>query len=660
MGVPVWVTASHLGSVPYGIYFEKQIRANDAINYTFISGNFPSGISLSINGKLSGNPTINDPNSENPVYTYTFVLRATSSTNQSVDRTFTLSVTFGSVFVPTTVDQTGVRYTANYYQYQIFRGTVNTATGIFWRLESGQLPPSVNLSGNGMISGFMTGVSTTAIPLARESFLNPQQLIQTGSLSQTAWDNWLRSYLGQGQEYDYQFSVVLSNGMDAAELSLTVRIIYTKIPQDSSWFQVNQIPFDPDQYYFFVAVSDDDYIIWDSQPNLGSINNGAVSDLSVAAHSYSGKPVQYIMKPAYFSRLPQQLSLLNNGLMIGRVSFKTYQDDPNLIPLNDNYSFTVRAYTSDNFTYGERTFNLHVNRLHNAPYDNLWVRALAPVQERLDFKDIINDPILVPNEVIYRYNDPWFGRSRHLRFLFGPGLQPDNTGKYSQALENNHYNKTITFGEVRTAVAYDTNLKIKYEVVYLPVIDPLTGSDPVTGNPAGLPNIIDLREQITNYYLDGDQAYYVFRPNGLENMRQQLNQVIGFYSQGVLPDWMTSPQPIPGEIGKFYQPTGFIPAVVLAYTKPGGSDLIAFRLKNAGINFNDFQFEFDRYEFDSAMADEWSDNLGPAVQTVFDNDTTIFENKGTRFIEGAGGHLEEGGELSGDKYLKFPKLGVFL
>lgn len=660
MGVPTWITDNHLGSVPYGIQFEKNLLASDAVSYSFISGNFPVGITLSPTGKLSGTPFVQNPVSDTPVFLYSFTLRATSSTNQISDRTFTLSVVYGNVFVPVKVDQTGVRYTANYYQYQIFRGTVDTANNKFWRLENGQLPPNVSVSANGIISGFMTGVSNTAIPLARESFLDPQQLVQTGSLGQEAWDQWLKEYLAQGQEYDYQFGVYLSNGIDATELALTVRIIYTKIPSTASWFNNNQIAVDPDQYYFFVAVSDDDYIIWESDSNLGSINNGAVSDLSVSARSYSGKTVNYTMKPAYLSRMPQRLSLLNNGLLIGRVSFRTYQDDPTLIPPGDNYSFTVRAYTNDEFTYSERTFNLHVNRLHSAPYDNLWVRAFAPVQERLDFKEIINDPILVPNDVLYRANDPWFGRSRYLRFLFSPGLQPDSIQDYYLAMENNHYNKTITLGEVKTAVAYDNDLNVKYEVVYLPVLDPLSGTDPVTKNSAGLPDTIDLRDQIVNYYLSGNQAYYVFKPNGLDNMRQQLSQVIGFYGQGVLPDWMTSPQPIPGKIGQFYQPTGFIPAVVLAYTVPGGSDLVSFRLRNAGINFNDFQFEFDRYEFDSEMSLEWNNNLGPVIETIFDNDTTVFESKGTRFIEGAGSHLEEGAELGGDKYLKFPKLGVFL
>jgi len=162
--------------------------------------------------------------------------------------------------------------------------------------------------------------------------------------------------------------------------------------------------------------------------------------------------------------------------------------------------------------------------------------------------------------------------------------------------------------------------------------------------------------------LENDRAFYVFKPNGLENMKNQLRQVIGYYGLGILPTWMTSPQPIPGAVGQFYAPTGFIPAVVLAYTNPGGSDLIAFRLRNEKINFNDFRFEFDRYEFDSEMSFNWDagefDNI---VETTFDGDSTIFENRGTRFIEGLDYLPDEDseGELYGDKYLKFPKYGEF-
>jgi len=459
MGAPNWITPTHVGSVRYAEFFEKVLVADEAVSYDLISGTLPGGVTLSSGGVLSGSPVVNSVG-PNPVLLFTFTVRATSATNETVNRTFTLSVVYGTVFVPSNLDQIGVRYTSNYYQYQIFRGTVNSQTNTIWRLESGQMPPNSSLSANGIISGFMTGVATTALPLTRELFLNPNLLTQPGSTSRAAFEEWLRPFLSQGLEYDYQFIITLSNGIDAAEVSLTARIIYTKLPTSNSWFQTNQIAIDPNQYYFFIAVSDNDYIIWETNSDLGSIDNGSVSDLSVVARSYSNKTVNYAMKPAYFSKLPQQVYLMRNGLISGRISFKTYQDDPITIPANDNYSFTIRAYTTDGFSYGEKTFNLHVNRLHQTPYDNLWVRAFSVVEERVKLREILSDPILFPSEAIYRRNDPYFGKAKSLKFLFSPGLQPKSTQEYYTAMENNHYTKNISFGEVRTAVAYDENLNI--------------------------------------------------------------------------------------------------------------------------------------------------------------------------------------------------------
>lgn len=658
MATPIWRTSENLGSVKYGVYFEKVFLASNTYKYELISGQLPVGITLSDNGILSGEPLVDNPTSNTDNFIFTFTVRAVGTTGILVDKVFRLSVIYNDYFIPTNLDQTSVRYSSNNIQYQILRGNVDTSVNRVWRLSSGIMPPNSTISPNGLIEIFTTG---DAIPLIRESFLNSAELIQPGGIGQESWDNWLRSYLYRAQEFDYQFGIELSDPTGIVDLYLTVRVIYTKIPSQGTWFQDNQVQYNPNQYYFFFAISDDDHIQWETLPDLGSINNGSICDLSINAQTDTNKDLYYIVKPGYNSKLPLALVLFSNGIVAGRVSFRTFIDDPENFPAGDNYNFAVRASTLDGFTYGERVFSIHVNRFHERPYDNLWVRAFAPVEERLQFRRIMVNQNYFPDDIIYRPADPWFGKAKSLRFLFSPGLLPENSSEYYQALANNHYDKTVTFGEVKTAVAYDENMNIKYEVVYLPIVDNLQGTDPETRQPKSLPDNIDLRGQIVNYYLLGDQTYFTFTPNGLENMRNQLDQYVGFYEKAVLPEWMTSPQPIPGAIGQFYVPTGFIPAMVLAYTKPGGSDLIAFRLRRDAVNFNEFVFEFDRYEFERELSADWNDDTYSAPQeTVFDNNTTIFEGGGTRFIEGLDSFLGEFPALFGDKYLKFPKNGVFV
>lgn len=662
MGTPVWITTdTNLGTVQHYVPFTKTLSATDTVAYSVVSGALPNGVVLnSTTGVLSGVPVVVNPLSNVPIFVSTFTVRATSSTGDTADKIFKIPVLFFNLWVPPNVSQSRVRFVGNGYQYQIARGTVETATNTYWRLEFGELPPNLILYQNGTLEGTMPGA---ALPLAREQFLRATAP-DIPALSQTAWDTWLKDFLSRPLPQDHQFVVHLSGPTGATQISVTVRVVHTKIPADASWFVSNaeHVTYDPDQYYTFVSVSDNDYINWETPANLGSIPNGAISDLAVSAVNNLGKQIYYFIKPYYTSTLPQQLVLLDNGMLSGRVSFKCHQDDPDNTPANDDYDFTVRAVTADRFTYVERTFRLHVQRVNTVPYHNIWIRSFPTVAERQHLDRILNNEILFPTRLIYRNTDPWFGKIKHLRFLFAPGLNNATAEQYATAMESNHYNKTVLFGEVKTAVCYDENLQVKYEVVYLPIIDNLSITEPGSSNLLSLPDVIDLRSQIKNYYFKDGQPYYIFKPNGLVNMRHRLQDSVGFYNQGIIPGWMTSVQPVPERLGQFYAPPGFIPAVVLAHTVPGGSSVIAFRIKRAGINFNDFKFEFDRYELDKKLSESFSAPSSAVEEaTIFDGNLTKFEDGTTKFNYGVDYilGLTGTGPYVGNKYLKFPKTGAF-
>ena len=136
--------------------------------------------------------------------------------------------------------------------------------------------------------------------------------------------------------------------------------------------------------------------------------------------------------------------------------------------------------------------------------------------------------------------------------------------------------------------------KVKYEVVYISIADPAENADG-----RGPPTLLDLTTQITNPYIAGQQSYTVLYPNSSENMIKQLTDGIGYYDQSSLPPWMISNQPDPTSVSKFRAPLGYTKAVVLAYTKPGASKLIAYRLKQEGITFNNIEFTVDRYLVDN-------------------------------------------------------------
>jgi hypothetical protein len=67
---------------------------------------------------------------------------------------------------------------------------------------------------------------------------------------------------------------------------------------------------------------------------------------------------------------------------------------------------------------------------------------------------------------------------------------------------------------------------------------------------------------------------------------------------------------------------GMTRCVVLAYTVPGASKLIQYRLKSAGVNFNNIFFQTDRYNADYGMLEHY--DLGN--NRFFSNTTVVQAN----------------------------------
>jgi hypothetical protein len=268
----------------------------------------------------------------------------------------------------------------------------------------------------------------------------------------------------------------------------------------------------------------------------------------------------------------------------------------------------------------------------------------------------MENPDLVPHNLLYRPNDPWFGRAREIKFLFAADVNIARPDEYEVWLQNNHSTKSLRFGVPTTAVAYNSQMSIDYEVVYLPVVDEQAPNQ--YNSQLRPPIVIDLRSSIQNYHIRDGQSYYLLRPNALQNMQEVIRTTVGYYDSGLLPAWMTSLQPVPDSPGQFYLPMGLTYAVVLAYTVPGASQIIAHRLSK--FNFNEIGFDFDRYQLDNSLSENYQTSSNSFVSgsqlTVFDNGATILDSNSTKFLQNLEYYRNPG---QGDKYLKFPKSGVF-
>jgi hypothetical protein len=361
-------------------------------------------------------------------------------------------------------------------------------------------------------------------------------------------------------------------------------------------------------------------INWITPRDLGTIENGRVSDLSISAVSTKGKNIQYSLTANSAQRLPQGLKLTTSGLLSGRVSFELFSLDQGTTFLDgtilgeatttfDNtYTFTATASDYDDSVSADRTFTIRVLNRNNTPYEDLYLKALPSKEQRAQFTSIMHNNSIFPPNLIYRNDDPFFGRAKDIKTLFLPGLNPSLLSEYAAAVSTNHYEKRITLGNVKTAVARDSNFNIKYEVVYLEVFDDNTNAD------GQGPADIVYPEIATPYYDYEGNAYTTAYPNSFSNMKDVTVAALGYANKGALPDWMTSRQ-ANGFI------LGFTRAVVLAYTVPGASSLIAYRFAQQNFNVNEIDFTVDRYQVDNI----YSANYDIAAEAFITSSETTFD-----------------------------------
>lgn len=359
-------------------------------------------------------------------------------------------------------------------------------------------------------------------------------------------------------------------------------------------------------------------ITWLTPSDLGVITNGEVSELHVAAISNMGKTLEYRLETG--SNLPQGLSLLSSGLISGRASFEYFSIDSGDTTIDgkstsfDNtHTFYVLAKDFAETVTDIKQFTISIDNYNIRPYENLYITALPLLEERKLFTSIVNNNDIFPSELIYRPTDPWFGRAKNIRSLFLAGLNPSLANQYIAAMQENHFTKAVEFGNIKTARALDNNFKVKYEVVYIDLVDTMTvgisGTDKQRVKPA-----VDISGNKTPWYDTQGNSYTVDYPNTFELMVDDIVNAQGFANEGALPDWMTSPQ-------EDNKPLGFVNAVVLAYTVPGASKLIAYRLNTKGLQFNNIDFIVDRYQLDNQL----SSNFDISINSFITNRETTWD-----------------------------------
>jgi hypothetical protein len=208
---------------------------------------------------------------------------------------------------------------------------------------------------------------------------------------------------------------------------------------------------------------------------------------------------------------------------------------------------------------------------------DIYVRPFLKLSQRKKWENFVrNQTIFIP-EYIYQPNDEDFGVQTDIRMYLEYGIQQLNLGDYTPALERNFYQKKLSFGKIKTAIAKDQTGQHTHDVVYVEVVDNLDG----------------VKQSVTMNNI----TYY---PASIENMRKSLrnltvsgNPII--IDNTKLPDFMKTIQP------GTYRPLGYIKAVVLCYTTPGDGSKIVGRIRTSKFNFNELSFEFNRIIVENSL-----------------------------------------------------------
>jgi len=344
-------------------------------------------------------------------------------------------------------------------------------------------------------------------------------------------------------------------------------------------------------------------VFWSSDSDLGAIINGQESTLFVEA-LHETLPLEY---QQVAGNLPAGVELLSSGILAGRVDFETFNLDSgrttfdaefstrlsNADPLTFDlvYTFTANAYSSDKTVSIFKEFIVSIDKQFNTPFNSIYAKALLNTHDRDAISSMLST---IDFNLLYRLGDENFAAAKNLTYTHAYGLTPANIEDYYLATKLNHYNKQLVLGELKTARALDENGLVQYEVVYSQIIDNLVNpnSESVSSKVDTFTGIINDGSGKSVTVLD-DFVY----PNSLKNMRDNIIDTIGQESK-LLPRWMLSKQ----ENGNIL---GFTPAWVIAYTKPGQSKLLSYQLTNDYLNLNQIDFTVDRFTLENRYTHNW-------------------------------------------------------
>lgn len=364
-----------------------------------------------------------------------------------------------------------------------------------------------------------------------------------------------------------------------------------------------------------------DDIVWITPEHLGTIYNNTLSEMSILATS--SKTLIYSLAGG---NLPANLNIENSGAISGRIAF---QPANTLMGPNEeiDFVFTVQVYAQEYPSLKSfKTFTLTVKQFYSQPIENVYFKIAPSLEGRAILNNLLTDTTLIPTNFLYRPDDLYFGKSSVISVIHAYGITSSSLTSYLNAIQTNHYHRDVVLGEIKTAIARDSNGDILYEVVYCDIVDDLVNPsgvsvpreikwpEPINLNLGPwLVNDTDIFSSFTDFYTSLSPGFTeTVYPASLDNMKDVLVENLGQNTDiNILPRWMTSQQ-LNGNT------LGFVRCWVICYTLPGKSSIIKNNIEtNWNHNLNEIDCSIDRYVVDKSSTYNWNTNLSiPAWNEV--------------------------------------------
>jgi len=307
----------------------------------------------------------------------------------------------------------------------------------------------------------------------------------------------------------------------------------------------------------------DSNLKWVTDSNLGSIEVGTISDLSVVAQQInSDYNIKYRLAQG---QLPQGLEINRAGNIQGRANADTA----------GTYTFDVEASNVYNFGATSRTFSLTVVQTATT-YTEIYVQPMMTRVTKSAYQNFINNEFIFSADLIYRYYDPNFGIQHNPRMVLEFGIEKLDLQYYVPALTKNFYRRRFNFGDIKVAVAKNIHGTIIYEAVYVDIIDSLANSLDVSVSPEITANGI---------------TYY---PASINNMRNRLQSLVNNNNSVVSVDEYQNPKFMRTAQAGSYKPPSYLHILPICYALPGQGNRIVSRIHLSGFDFKQINFEVDR------------------------------------------------------------------